>query len=85
MHDPVALHGVALKHPELTLEQDLDQAFTDVDAVVLATEWKEYRALDPAVISTLVKSKIIIDGRNVLDRELWRNAGWKFRALGRTD
>jgi UDPglucose 6-dehydrogenase len=33
----------------------------------------------------LVKNKIIIDGRNMLDRDLWRNAGWKFRALGRTD
>jgi len=49
------------------------------------TEWKEYRAIDPSSISSLVKRKIIIDGRNMLNRELWREAGWKFHALGRTD
>ena len=44
-----------------------------------------HRQIDPAAIASLVKSKIIIDGRNMLDRTLWRKAGWKFHALGRTD
>jgi UDPglucose 6-dehydrogenase len=81
-HDPVALHGVALKHPELTLEQSLHQAFTDVDAVVLATEWKEYRELDPTTVTP--RNKFIIDGRNVLDVAKWQQAGFKVQALGRT-
>jgi UDPglucose 6-dehydrogenase len=37
------------------------------------------------VIGQLVKNKFIIDGRNMLDRDKWRAAGWRFHALGRTD
>jgi UDPglucose 6-dehydrogenase len=43
-----------------------------------------YREIDPVSIKGLVRHAVIIDGRNMLDRELWRNAGWKFRALGRS-
>jgi len=82
VHDPIALHGVAIKHPELELEQDLIKAFVDADAVVLATEWKEYRELDPK--SANPRNKFIIDGRNVLDVALWQQAGFKVLALGRT-
>jgi UDPglucose 6-dehydrogenase len=82
VHDPVALHGVALKHPELHLEQDLAKAFIDADALVLATEWKEYRELDPTSVS--VRNKFIIDGRNVLDIAKWQQAGFRVSALGRT-
>lgn len=82
VHDPIALHGVALKHPELSLEQDLVKAFIGVDAVVLATEWKEYRELDPKTVRP--GNKFIIDGRNVLNVALWQQAGFKVLALGRT-
>jgi UDPglucose 6-dehydrogenase len=82
VHDPVALEGVALRHPELSLEHDLLTAFVDADAVVLATEWKEYRELDPNTVS--VKNKLIIDGRNVLDVAKWQQAGFRVLALGRT-
>ena len=82
VHDPVALHGVALKHPELELEQNLANAFVGADAVVLATEWKEYRELDPKSVNP--GNKFIIDGRNVLDVALWQQAGFKVLALGRT-
>ncbi|MEI8231035.1 MAG: UDP binding domain-containing protein, partial [Actinomycetes bacterium] len=57
-------------------------AFIGAEAVVLATEWKEYRELDPKTVSP--KSKFIIDGRNVLDVALWQRAGFKVLALGRT-
>ena len=57
----------------------------DADLILHLTEWKEYRALDPVVIGALVKNKMIIDGRNALDRDKWRDGGWKFHALGRTD
>jgi len=82
VHDPIALHGVALKHPELELEQDLAKAFVGADAVVLATEWKEYRELDPKTVNP--GNKFIIDGRNVLDVAQWQQAGFKVLALGRT-
>jgi UDPglucose 6-dehydrogenase len=82
VHDPVALHGVSLKHPDLPVEQDLHKAFDSADAVVLATEWKEYRELDPTTVS--VANKLIIDGRNVLDVAKWQRAGFRVLALGKT-
>jgi UDPglucose 6-dehydrogenase len=83
VHDPIALPGVNKKHPELSTQQDLDKAFNGVDAVVLATEWKEYRRLEPATISGIA-NKFIIDGRNVLDVAKWQQAGFKVLALGKT-
>jgi len=53
--------------------------------VLHLTEWKIYRELDPAKMKSLVKTAIMIDGRNALDRDAWRSAGWRFRALGRAD
>ena len=84
VHDPIALPGVARKHPELHTEQNLHSAFEKVDAVVLATEWKEYRELDPNAVSGLVQNKLIIDGRNVLNISTWQAAGFKVLALGKT-
>jgi UDPglucose 6-dehydrogenase len=83
VHDPIALPGVNKKHPELTTNENLLAAFEGVDATVLATEWQEYRQLDPSTISG-VANKFIIDGRNVLDVAKWQQAGFKVLALGKT-
>jgi UDPglucose 6-dehydrogenase len=83
VHDPIALPGVNKKHPELTTNENLLAAFDGVDATVLATEWQEYRQLDPSTISG-VANKFIIDGRNVLDVAKWQQAGFKVLALGKT-
>lgn len=83
VHDPIALAGVNKKHPELSTETDLHQAFDNADAVVLATEWQEYRDLDPKLIADRVNRKFIIDGRNVLDNSLWQSAGFRVVSLGK--
>ena len=59
------------------------EAITGAEAVLLLTEWREYRDLDPAATAELVTGKVLVDGRNVLTPELWRAAGWTYRALGR--
>ena len=51
--------------------------------VLLLTEWREYRDLDPVVFGKVVAQKSVLDGRNALDREAWTAAGWSYRALGR--
>ncbi|MDF2444279.1 MAG: UDPglucose 6-dehydrogenase, partial [Subtercola sp.] len=53
------------------------------EAVVVLTEWKEFRELDPAWAHGLVENAIVIDGRNCLDMIAWREAGWTYRGLGR--
>jgi UDPglucose 6-dehydrogenase len=85
VHDPKGIEPARKRFPNLEYQEVVTDALKDADLILHLTEWKEYRQIDPAAISSLVKSKIIIDGRNMLDRTVWRNAGWKFHALGRTD
>ena len=53
------------------------------DVVLHLTEWQEFREMDPAELADVVAERRIVDGRNALDPELWRAAGWTYRALGR--
>ena len=85
VHDPQGIEPARKRFPTLKYAEEVNNAVHDADLILHLTEWKEYRQIDPVALGSLVKSKIIIDGRNMLDRTLWRNAGWKFHALGRTD
>jgi UDPglucose 6-dehydrogenase len=81
--DPQAIDNAKRSFPELNYVTDTAEALTGADAVLLLTEWKEYRELDPQATAELVAGKVLVDGRNVLTPELWREAGWLYRALGR--
>jgi UDPglucose 6-dehydrogenase len=83
VHDPKALANAARAYPRLVYQGDLDAALAGSDLVILGTEWREYRDLDPTHAATLVAHPRIIDARNVLDPATWRTAGWTYRALGR--
>jgi UDPglucose 6-dehydrogenase len=85
VHDPKGIEPARKRFPNLDYAEKITDCVKGADAILHLTEWKEYRDLDPAVIGQLVKSKFIIDGRNALDRDRWRSAGWRFHALGRTD
>jgi UDPglucose 6-dehydrogenase len=81
--DPQAIGNAQKSFPELDYVADTAEAITGAQAVLLLTEWREYRDLDPAATAELVSGKVLVDGRNVLTPELWRAAGWTYRALGR--
>jgi UDPglucose 6-dehydrogenase len=81
--DPQALANAAKRFPELPLEPDLETTLRRADAVLLLTEWKQYRELDPHGTRALVSAPRILDGRNVLDPAKWRAAGWTYKGLGR--
>jgi UDPglucose 6-dehydrogenase len=85
VHDPQGIEPARKRFPTLKYAEAVNDAVKDADLILHLTEWKEYRQIDPAALGLLVNGKIIIDGRNMLDRTMWRNAGWKFHALGRTD
>lgn len=85
VHDPQGIEPARKRFPTLKYAEIVTDAVKDADLILHLTEWKEYRQIDPAALGSVVKGKVIIDGRNMLDRTLWRNAGWKFHALGRTD
>ena len=81
--DPQAVENARAAHPQLSFASGLDEALAGAEAVVLATEWPQFRALDPVETAAAVASRIVVDGRNVLDPQAWREAGWTYRGLGR--
>lgn len=81
--DPQALTNASRRFPELQYEVSTDKALHMADALLLLTEWQEYRDLDPYGAAAHVSTPRILDGRNVLDSTKWRAAGWTYRGLGR--
>ena len=83
VHDPKAIEPARKRFPNLKYAESVDECVKGADLILHLTEWKIYRDIDPVKLKGLVKNPLIIDGRNALDRELWRAAGWDFHALGR--
>ena len=83
VHDPKALENARVRAPELDYADEVTECLAGADVVLHLTEWTEYRELDPAELIALVAEPVVIDGRNALDVDRWRGAGWTYRALGR--
>jgi UDPglucose 6-dehydrogenase len=83
VYDPEAMDNARVLHPQLGYRDSAVEAARGADIVLHLTEWSEFREMDPAVLSDVVEQKHIVDGRNALDPEVWRAAGWTYRALGR--
>jgi UDPglucose 6-dehydrogenase len=81
--DPQAIANSARLHPQLTFAAAVEEALKDAEAVVVLTEWQAFKALDPVAVRRLVKNPLVIDGRNCLDAQAWRAAGWTYRGMGR--
>jgi len=81
--DPEAIETSRRLRPTLTYVATAAEAVANADAVLLLTEWRVYRELDPEHLGSLVAERAILDGRNCLDPAKWRAAGWTYRALGR--
>jgi UDPglucose 6-dehydrogenase len=82
-HDPVAMDNAARICSDLRYASTVSEAAADADVVLHLTEWADYRAIDPALLATVVAQRNIIDARCNLDEESWQSAGWSYRALGR--
>ena len=82
--DPAALENARRVHPQLNYVEDRDEALREADAVLVVTEWDEYRRqLDPEHAASLTAGRIVVDGRNCLDSAAWRDAGWSYYGMGR--
>lgn len=81
--DPAAVANVRRFWPQLRCADTVEEAATGADVVLLLTEWREYRDLDPDKLGEIVNARQVLDGRNALDPARWRAAGWTYRALGR--
>jgi UDPglucose 6-dehydrogenase len=83
VYDPKAMDNARKMYPSLTYIDGAVDACRGAHLVLHLTEWKEFRAMDPAALGEIVAERKIVDGRNALDPVQWRGAGWIYRALGR--
>jgi UDPglucose 6-dehydrogenase len=85
VHDPQALPVARTHRPGLDYVDDVRETVRGADVVLHLTEWQLYRDLDPADLldASGEGPHVVIDGRNTLDPQRWREAGWTYQALGR--
>jgi UDPglucose 6-dehydrogenase len=83
VYDPKAMDNSRALFPTLGYATDVLEACCGADVTLVLTEWRQFRELEPAELDRVVRRRSIIDGRNCLDREKWRAAGWEYRGVGR--
>lgn len=85
VHDPVALDNArrALDGLEVEFFQDPYTLAAGAEALVLATDWPEYRHLDLTRLAANMRTPVLVDGRNLFDPEEARQAGWTYLGVGR--
>ncbi|MFD9467241.1 UDP-glucose dehydrogenase family protein [Streptomyces sp. NPDC060027] len=83
VYDPKGMANAKRLFPTLGYADSAVETVRGADVVLHLTEWREFRELDPAVLGEAVTSRVLLDGRNALDPEVWRRAGWTYRAMGR--
>ncbi len=83
-HDPEGVDEARTLLPDsVHYMERIDDAVKDADAVVIMTEWNEYRGLDLSYIKALMKGSAFIDLRNVYERELVQRYGFEYTCVGR--
>ena len=66
----------------LQITSSIEESCREVDAIVLLTEWENFKSVNPDSIKHLLKSQIIIDSRNILNRDVWIKSGFKYIGNG---
>jgi UDPglucose 6-dehydrogenase len=83
VYDPQAMEVAAPYIKKAVFCDDPYCAVTDVDALVLATEWNEFKQLDFSRVRSLMRTPVILDGRNLWDGEALRAMGFTYFGVGR--
>jgi UDPglucose 6-dehydrogenase len=82
-YDPVAVEQAQPMLPPIEFAADAQAAATGADALVIVTEWDEFRALDLEELAGLMRGNVLVDLRNVYDREEAERAGLDYSGIGR--
>lgn len=82
-YDPQAMVNAQKVLPQIKYAKDAFEAVRAKDAMVVTTEWDEFRQLDLSRIKKLLKKPIIIDGRNIYSKEKVKKLGFKYIGIGR--
>ncbi|MDO8886353.1 UDP-glucose/GDP-mannose dehydrogenase family protein [Candidatus Oleimmundimicrobium sp.] len=81
--DPVATFNMKKMFPKLMYFEDVYETVKNCDALILVTEWNEYKGIDFAKVKNLMRKPIIIDGRNLFNREELEKLGFYYEGIGR--
>jgi UDPglucose 6-dehydrogenase len=86
-YDPVAMNACQEQHPELKIQycNSMLDAVTDADALVVVTEWDEFRTAHLQELAQRMARPVIVDGRNIYEPELARLAGFDYTGIGRRE
>ena len=82
-YDPAAMENARRLLPEVRLCSDAYAVAGDADALVVITEWNEFKQLDRARLRELMRQPYLIDGRNIYDGEEMRRLGFVYWGMGR--
>jgi UDPglucose 6-dehydrogenase len=82
-YDPVAMVNADRYLPGVTLCQDAYAAAEGVDALVIVTDWNEFKHLSLPRLKEIMRQPVIVDGRNIYDPEQMRALGFVYRGIGR--
>lgn len=85
-YDPVAMHEARRcfpGRPGLTYAESQTDALVNADALIIVTEWKEFRSPDFDLLKGTLKNPVIFDGRNMYDPAMVRALGFEYQAIGR--
>ena len=85
-YDPVAMKESKRKIGNIVEYSDtMYDALDGCDALVIITEWTDFRMPDLNKMEKLLKNKVIIDGRNIYDPQEMQEAGWYYENIGRSN
>jgi UDPglucose 6-dehydrogenase len=82
-YDPVSMEWAGRVMPDMQLARDAYELVADCDAVIVCTEWNEFKQLDLRRVKSLMKHPVIVDGRNIYDPDLLREMGFTYLGVGR--
>jgi UDPglucose 6-dehydrogenase len=82
-YDPAAMDGARIKLPEVEYMTDAYGVAVGADALVVVTEWNEFRHLDMARVKASMRQAVVVDGRNIYDPAVMRGHGFTYRGIGR--
>jgi UDPglucose 6-dehydrogenase len=82
-YDPVAMGVAGRAHPEIALAEDPYDLAQGCDAVVVVTDWNEFKHLDMARVKKLMRQPVIVDGRNIYEPAMMKALGFTYRGIGR--
>ena len=82
-YDPKAMEKARQELPSLVCCQTPYEVISGADALVVATEWREFESLDLTQVKALMRRPLVLDGRNMFDREKMRSMGFEYLGIGR--